>query len=125
MFRVMLCCVLCVVGLCVITFSCLVMCSLLVHFSFIASLSFCVWPAEVHRITGAGRPSPVRQMELIIGIRDGHKKSFCVDFENDAEVVDSEQDHLQHGAGFRSTLLWRDTARRVAAEAKTAGVCPW
>ena len=29
-----------------------------VHFSFVASLSFRVWPAEVHRITGAGRQSP-------------------------------------------------------------------
>ena len=41
-----------------------------VHFSFVASLSFRVWPAEVHRITGAGRLSPERQTELIIGIRD-------------------------------------------------------
>ena len=33
-----------------------------------------------------------------------------MDFENDAKV-DSEQDHLQHGAGFRSTLGGKDTAR--------------
>ena len=45
-----------------------------VHFSFVASLSFRVWPAEVHRITGAGRQSPVRQTELIIGIRDVHSE---------------------------------------------------
>ena len=49
-----------------------------VHFSFVASLSFRVWPAEVDRITGAGRQSPVRQTELIIGIRDVHSEvSAC------------------------------------------------
>ena len=45
-----------------------------VHFSFVASLSFRVWPAEVHRITGAGRQSPVRQTELMIGIRHVHSE---------------------------------------------------
>ena len=37
-------------------------------------LSFREWPAEVHRITGAGRQSPVRQTELIIGIRHVHNE---------------------------------------------------
>ena len=32
------------------------------HFSFVASLSFRVWPAEVHRITGAGRQSATSKM---------------------------------------------------------------
>ena len=70
-----------------------------VHFSFVASLSFRVWPAEVHRITGAGRQSPVRQTELIIGIRDVHSESLCVDFENDAEVVPFRQS--LHVSGLR------------------------
>ena len=48
--------------------------SRVVHFSFVAFFSFRVWPAEVHRITGAGRQSPARQTELIIGIRDVHSE---------------------------------------------------
>ena len=49
-----------VVWVSVITFSCLGdgFPSHFVHFSFVASLSFRVWPAEVHSITGAGRQSP-------------------------------------------------------------------
>ena len=47
-----------------------------------------------------GRQSPVRQTELIIGIRD------------------------VHGAGFRSTLGWKDTARCGGSGSETAGVCP-
>ena len=45
-----------------------------VHFSFVASLSFRVWPADLHRNTGAGLQSPVGQTELIIGIRDVHNE---------------------------------------------------
>ena len=41
-------------------------------------------------------------------------------FENDAEVVDSEQDHLQHGGGFRSTLGWRDAAKCGGSGNETA-----
>ena len=78
-----------VVVLCCVVLSCGVVCcgecyhlfmfgdgfpSRFVHFSFVASLSFRVWPAKVHSITGAGRQSPVQQTELIIGIRDVHSE---------------------------------------------------
>ena len=91
MWCVVLCCavaccvVLCCGVLCCVVLWRVVLCVLLfmfgngfpsrfVHFSFVASLSFRVWPAEVHRITGAGRQSTVRQTELIIGIRDVHNE---------------------------------------------------
>ena len=95
-----------------------------VHFSFVAFLSFRVWPAEVHRITGAGRQSPVRQTELIIGIRDVHSEVSAWTSRTTLRWWDSEQDHLQHGAGFRSTLGWKDTARCGGSGSESAGVCP-
>ena len=58
-----------------------------VHFSFVASLSFRVWPVEAHRITGAGRQSPVKASPQL-GTLDLHLVTavavFLVHTERDA-----------------------------------------
>ena len=92
----------------------------LVHFSFVAYGSFRVgaphhqsWATVARAADRTHHRNPRRP-----------QRSFCVDFENDTEVVDSEQDHLQHGAGFRSTPGWKDTARCGGSGSETAEVCP-